>query len=284
MRICVTGAAGRIGRFACDAVLAAGHDLIATDRRLDPEHPGRIAYADLLDPVACHRVVAGCDSVIHLGNHAGIQRLRPAQVFAENGAVNANLCQAALEQGASRLVFASSIQVVAGPPLLAAVDAGIPSALPYLPLDGEVPPDPGNLYAASKAAGEDLLRACAHQAPQVAWIAIRLPCVATRLWNRGAEPHVGHLRDELFTVIQGEDAARLLLAAATRSAPGYHCYQAGSRDLTVDLPLEQVVATWWSAVPLRAGRDSLDAPVDLEVLATELGWEPRPIPWPVHDG
>lgn len=279
MRIAVTGAVGEVGRVACDAVLAAGHDLQASDRRLDPALPYPVRCVELLDPMACHRAVEGCEAVIHLGNHPHHRGKLPQAVFAENGAMNVNLFQAALEQGLQRVVFASSIQVVAGLPMLRALDAGVRSALPELPLDGDTPPNPGNVYAASKAAAEQLLRAYAAREPAIAWVALRLPGVMTELWPRWDQPHRGHLRDELFTAIRGHEAGALLLAAATRATPGYRCYQGGTAELSIDRPLDEVVATWFADTPLRADLERLAAPVDLAVLERELGWQPDPEPW-----
>jgi putative NADH-flavin reductase len=68
MRIAVFGATGRTGRLVVDEALARGHAVVAIARHPPAEHasrPGlRWAAADVLDPDAVARAVAGCEAVI----------------------------------------------------------------------------------------------------------------------------------------------------------------------------------------------------------------------------
>ena len=63
-----------------------------------------------------------------------------------------------MEAGVKKIIFASSIQAITGYRKYTEERQQKPSELPYLPLDGNVALNPGNPYAASKVAGEMLLR------------------------------------------------------------------------------------------------------------------------------
>ena len=62
-----------------------------------------------------------------------------------------NVFQAAAESGVRKIVYASSIQAMAGSRW---GQNDTQPGVPYLPLDGETPQHPGNHYALSKCTGE----------------------------------------------------------------------------------------------------------------------------------
>ena len=151
MNITVTGAAGALGRRVWETLLAAGHEVRATDKAKRPGLPGPLALAERVDYAACPPLVQGAEVVVHLANHVGVRGVDGHRFFSENVTMNMNVFQAAAAAGVKLVLFASSVQVSAGAP-----EDG-PTA-PYLPLDGELPPRPGNLYALSKYFGELSLR------------------------------------------------------------------------------------------------------------------------------
>src|SRR5690606_25277279 len=117
----------------------------------------RVEVGDLCDEYFAHRVVEGVDAVVHLANHPNpVSGPTPQRLLADNVAMNVNVFQAAALLGVRCLVFASSVQAmirrdrpVHGPPF----------PIPYLPLDGDLPPNPGlSTYGISKEFGERLLR------------------------------------------------------------------------------------------------------------------------------
>ena len=83
MRIFVTGASGFIGSHLCPALAAAGHELRAS--------------------------VQGCDAIVHLANIAHA-RASAAELHRVNVAGTIAQAQAALEAGARRFVYLSSIK------------------------------------------------------------------------------------------------------------------------------------------------------------------------------
>ena len=162
-KVLVTGAAGRLGREVCKALVAGGFDVRATDHHYRRELPVGLEVADLLDDTAAYRLLDGCESVVHLANHPHVGSISPVQrLYRENVSMDVNVFQAAVDLGIRRIVFASSVQVFSGDRTGGWGDTtealSRPSCLAYLPIDGETPICPRNGYALSKAAGEQMLR------------------------------------------------------------------------------------------------------------------------------
>ncbi len=214
MKVLVTGAAGKLGSATCQVLIENGIEVVATDRRADTSLPFHIRVADLVDREICYELVDGVDAVVHLGNHPTQYAGDAQRVFGENCTMNINVFQAAFERGVRKIVFASSIQAITGERPWRDGEFA-PSSLPYLPLDGDVPANPGNHYAASKAAAETLLKYFSTYR-QISAVAIRFPMLwRTETFSTYRHPielarNSGNL-DEVFSILSLADAGRLIL-------------------------------------------------------------------------
>jgi dihydroflavonol-4-reductase len=113
VRALVTGAAGFIGSHVVAALVAAGADVRAFDRRtpLDLPAGAEFAQGDLLDRGALRRALSGCDAVFHLaalysyarGDEDAMQR------------VNVEGTRALIEEAGARRVVHTSSCATCGP-------------------------------------------------------------------------------------------------------------------------------------------------------------------------
>ncbi|MHC5256549.1 NAD-dependent epimerase/dehydratase family protein [Streptomyces sp. UC4497] len=178
MRVLVTGGAGFIGSHVVEALTARGHEPVVFDVREDPG-------ADVRDPDAVARALAGVDAVCHQAARVGLGNgvADAAEYVSRNDLGTAVLLAAMAEAGVSRLVLAGSMVVYGegryacprhgvvrpGPRDVADLDAG--RFEPKCPECGaeleaglvgeDAPVDPRNVYAATKLAQEHLAAAWA---------------------------------------------------------------------------------------------------------------------------
>ena len=165
-RILVTGAAGFIGSHVCDALLGRGDSVVGLDcfdDFYDPaakrrnlaacaRHPAfSLIEADIRDPAAVDRALAGVDAVIHLAARAGVRpSIHQPLLFQDvNVGGTCVLLEAARCRGLRRFVFASSSSVY-----------GNNRKVPFAetdPVDFPISP-----YAATKRAGELIAHTYAH--------------------------------------------------------------------------------------------------------------------------
>lgn len=178
MRVLVTGGAGFIGSHVVDALREQGHEPVGYDVREDPG-------ADVRDPAAVGRALAGVDAVCHQAAMVGLGNgvTDAADYVSHNDLGTAVLLAAMAGAGVRRLVLAGSMVVYGegryecarhgvvrpGPRAVADLDAGrfeppCPECgadlAPGL-VDEDAPADPRNVYATTKLAQEHLAAAWA---------------------------------------------------------------------------------------------------------------------------
>jgi nucleoside-diphosphate-sugar epimerase len=275
MNVLPTGAAGHLGYYACRTLTEAGHTVRATDKEFRADLPVRVEIADLLDRPACYRLMEGVEAVVHLGNHSTFRGRDAQRVFNENMAMNMNIFQAAAEAGVKKIIFASSVQVISGNHEEHKPRAA--DGLPYLPLDGDVPPDPGNPYALSKQLGEIMLAYFTRQAGIVC-VAIRLPWLVD-------DDHLGRIksnprrnpgaRGEGFTFLHFQDAATLVDAVLRAPLIGFRIYFPASRDNRLCRSPAEVIREHFADTPLRRPLEQIDSLVDISGIERETGWLPK---------
>jgi nucleoside-diphosphate-sugar epimerase len=263
----------------CKQLVAEGHDVLATDRRFAGGLPARLVLGDLRDAHAVYPLLEGRDAVVHLGNIPNLGLGPSAQaVLGDNVTMNANVFRAAVDLGVTRIVFASSIQAMI--PLEEGAQPKAPYTIPYFPLDGEAPANPGyNFYGLSKEFGERLLRIVAQQKPQLACTALRFPFLANDWFHRRmkeplTESSLGWC--EGLTYLELADAAALVAKVLVAQARGYHQYFPAQALELAGHTVQSTLAEFFPATPLRRPREHIEHLVDLSALERDLGFRPSP--------
>ena len=279
MKVLVTGAAGTLGSVAVAALLRAGHEVRATDRRFRADLGVPLVVADLRDEAPLYDLLDGVDALVHLGNHPNRHAgPSPQGLIAENTQMNANAFTAALERGVRRIVFSSSVQVVLRSDLVPLE----PHVLPYLPLDGHAPADPGsNAYAVSKHVGEELLRFAARDHADLAVTVLRYPMLVGEQFRRRFASlgnripstwlHLGEATAHLFV----EDAADIVARAVERQLPGYHQYFPAQTIAVKNLPVPRLIERFYPSVTLTRDLEQIESLIDISELERDLGCMPR---------
>jgi UDP-glucose 4-epimerase len=149
-RVVVTGAAGVLGSGVA-AGLAGEHDVRGVDLRPLPARAhaaGAIEemLADLTDPAACDRVVAGADVVVHCASIHPWKEYEDGQYWDLNVKATHHLLAACVAARVRKVVLTSSVEPFAGGPF----------APEELPLQEDVVPAPRRLYGLTKQIGEQV--------------------------------------------------------------------------------------------------------------------------------
>lgn len=168
--ILVTGAAGLLGRFVVDELLANGYTVRGFDRRRGKaDIEWRIA--DVTDTVAVGDAVCGTDAILHIAAVPNIWSGDGQTIVRVNVQGTYTVFEAAEAAGIERLVFCSSDSVSGY-----TVREGRMLRPLYAPLDLDHPLQATDPYAVSKVLGEDLARAYALRGMSV--VALRTVFVA----------------------------------------------------------------------------------------------------------
>ena len=244
MRIRVTGGRGKVGRATVDALLAAGHDVTASDLGppvFERNEPGRAAYvqADITDAGQAYAVVRGHDAVIHAAAIPAPGQHPPHVVFHNNLMATYNAIEAAVRWGLARFVNVSS---ETAPGWFFAERPFLPD---YIPVDEEHPLRPQDPYALSKVFGEQLMDA-AVQRSDIRCISIRPSWVQ---WEGNIERNLGPLvrgdddapNPGFWGYTDIYDLADALRLAAESALPGHEVFYIAQPDNSTGLPLADMV-------------------------------------------
>lgn len=156
MRFLVTGGSGFLGSHLVSALLAAGHDV----RTLDDRSRGTADLAglnvetiagDVRDAETVRRACAGIEVVAHLAAVQGTGNFyrAPARVLDVNVGGTLEIVRAAASAGVRRILFASSSEIYATPPVVPTPE-DVPAVIPDVR-------NPRFSYSGSKIVGELLV-------------------------------------------------------------------------------------------------------------------------------
>ncbi len=280
MKVLVTGAAGKLGSAVCAQLVQHGHEVIATDHKYRAGLPGKLVLADLRDDLAIYGLLSGCQAVVHAGNHPTLHAgPSPQRLLAENTAMNANVFRAALDVGVRRIVFASSVQAMLK--MTDGMRVDTPLAIPYLPLDGAAPANPGsNFYGLSKVFAERMLQELCGAHSDLAATALRLPGLVSdaflERFTAGGQPAPrSHFNfGELLAYLMFSEAAELVRITLEQQQPGYHQYYPAQTLEVRGVSVPALVQQHYPHAPLRRPLEALTSLVDISAITEAVGWAP----------
>ena len=157
MRLLITGGSGRLGRWVVEE-LRGDHEVVVADLAdappPDADWPDvRYEQIDLNDAEAVAGVAEGAEAIVHLAAIPSPIGREPEDVFANNMISTFNVVEAAIRQGARKVIYSSSGSALG---FAFRFREMVPD---YMPMDEEHPLRPQDAYGLSKWLGEEILEA-----------------------------------------------------------------------------------------------------------------------------
>ncbi|MGD9079385.1 MAG: NAD-dependent epimerase/dehydratase family protein [Desulfobacterales bacterium] len=156
MKVLVTGGAGSIGLEVVRKLLDEGHEVTILDlaeqieRSVIPED-AKVFKGSILDSVAIHHALQGNDYVVHLAARLGVKRTEVERLSCLHININGmvNILDAAVKERVEKILFSSSSEVYGNQA--------------KMPITEESALNPVSVYAVTKLAGEEYLKAYKRQ-------------------------------------------------------------------------------------------------------------------------
>jgi nucleoside-diphosphate-sugar epimerase len=268
MRILVTGASGKAGKWVVRDLVDAGRDVVATDiAPALPDCPAPFLRADLTDYGQAVAVLDGFEAVAHLANIPAPDLFTPAHTLNTNNAMNSNVFLAAADRRLQRVVWASSETTL-----------GLPFDEPprYAPVDEEHFPVPTSTYALSKVVAETM-------AEQVSsWSGI--PFAALRLSNvidpadyaqfPSYWPDANSRKWNLWGYIDARDAASAFRHALEADTTGAVSAIVANDETVMDRPSADLLREVFPGVELTREIDTYQTLLANDRAKSLFGWSP----------
>lgn len=147
MKVLITGAAGFIGAALVRHLTGLKIDVRGMDLIRCPVEKIESYTGSILDINDINRVVRGCDCIVHLAAMLGVRRteIKKLETLTINIQGTINILEACVKEKVKKIVFASSSEVY--------------GKQESMPISEETPVNPVSIYAVTKLAAEEYLKA-----------------------------------------------------------------------------------------------------------------------------
>lgn len=271
MKVVVTGAAGKIGRWTVRMLLDAGYQVIGSDKVLAEESAAEnFVQADLLDYGQVCQLFMGSDAVVHLASIPTDIRNTPQAIFNNNMMINFNVFEACKDLNIPKIVWASS-ETVLGFPFTE-------GDLQYVPLDEEHPLFAKSSYAMVKILTEHL--ACMYtdlvkkQIITLRFANIYEPDEYTKIPTYWPEEHKSKQKMNLWAYCDVRDAAQACLLALQNDI-GSNVFHITAPDTIINQPSEDLVRKYFPKVSINRPITGFETLMSIDKAKRILGYNPQ---------
>lgn len=274
MKVVVTGAAGKIGRWTVRTILEAGHEVTASDRKLREESRAQnFIQAELRDYGQVVQLLKGSDAVVHLGNIPTDVRNTSQAIFENNMIVNFNILEACKDLKIPKLVWASS-ETVLGYPFK-------PEDLSYLPVDEEHPTIVKSSYAMAKRLTENLSQMF-NKLANTQVVALRFANMyepdeyeKIPIMHWSEEGQRDAQKKNAWAYCDVRDAARACLLAIEKDDLGFEIFHITAPDTIFPETSKELVDRFFPNVTLKTPIEGHQTLMSYDKAKQILGYEPR---------
>ena len=277
MKILITGAAGLIGKEVTKGLVAAGHEVLATDLVKDDLSPaqkfvvGDLVSADFISQLDFH-----CDAIVHLGSipRPGIDS--DEKVLHNNVMGTYHMFANAVENKVPLVIYASSLSIYGF------AWSGPWTSPDYVPVDEKHPLHHYESYALSKEVNERSADMWAHRS-ETAFVGLRFPHTHTHSvfaelaqQMRDGDKAILQQGAKIFwAYLDLRDAVQGILTVIEKGAKGSKTYNFAAPDTYAHKPTSEMMAEFHPTSEVVSPLSGYDSIIDCSEWLSEYGYQPQ---------
>ena len=276
MKILITGAVGLIGKEVTKGLVAAGHDVLATDLVKDDLSPAqKFVVGDLVSDEFISQLDFHCDAIVHLGSipRPGIES--DEKVLHNNVMGTYHVFANAVENNVPLVIYASSLSIYGF-----AWSTG--TSPDYVPVDEKHPLYHFESYALSKEVNERSADMWANRS-ETAFVGLRIPhthtnLVFTELAQKMRERDKAILEQGariFWAYLDLRDAVQGILTVIDKGAQGSKTYNFAAPDTYAPKPTREMMAEFHPTSKIASSLSGYDSIIDCSEWHADFGYEPQ---------
>ena len=276
MKILITGAAGLIGKEVTKGLVAAGHDVLATDLVKDDLSPAqKFVVGDLLSADFISQLDFRCDAIVHLGSIPRPGIASDETVLHNNVIGTYHVFASAVEKNVPLVIYASSLSIYGF-----AWSSG--TSPDYVPVDEKHPLHHYESYALSKEINERSADMWANRS-KTAFVGLRIPHTHThstfaemaQKMREGDEAIIEQGAKIFWAYLDLRDAVQGILTVINKGAKGSKTYNFAAPDTYAPKPTREMMAEFHPTSKIASSISGYDSIIDCSQWNADFGYEPQ---------
>lgn len=276
MKILITGAAGLIGKEVTKGLVAAGHDVLATDLVKDVLSPAqRFVLGDLVSDDFISQLDFHCDAIVHLGSIPRPGIASDETVLHNNVMGTYHVFANAVENKVPLVIYASSLSIYGF-----AWSTG--TSPDYVPVDEKHPLHHYESYALSKEVNERSADMWANRS-ETAFVGLRIPHTHTNLvfaemaqkMREGDKATLEQGAKIFWAYLDLRDAVQGVLTVIEKGAKGSKTYNFAAPDTYAPRPTRELMAEFHPTSKIASSLSGFDSIIDCSEWHADFGYEPQ---------
>lgn len=277
MKVLITGSSGLIGREVTKALVAEGHEVLATDRVKHEQSPvGNFTVGDLESEDFVASLDFNCDAIVHLGSIPSPATDSDEKVFHNNVMGTYHVFAQAVKNNAPLVVYASSLSIYG------TAWSGPWTSPEYVPVDEDHPFHHYESYALSKEVNERSADMWANRS-KTAFVGFRFPfcnseSAISELAKKMKDGDLETLRmgaKILWGYLDVRDAAEAILVVMRTGALGSEKYNFAAPDSTAPKATVEMLSEYHPTSEIITSLSGYESVINCSQWRTAYGYEPQ---------
>ena len=277
MKILITGSAGLIGKEVTKGLVAAGHEVIATDLVKDDLSPAqKFVVGDLVSADFVSQLDFHCDAIVHLGSIPRPGIASDEAVLLNNVIGTYHVFASAVENNVPLVIYASSLSIYGF------AWSGPWTSPEYVPVDERHPLHHFESYALSKEVNERSADMWANRS-ESAFVGLRFPHTHThsefaemaQKMREGDKAILEQGAKIFWAYLDLRDAVQGILTVLEKGAKGSKTYNFAAPDTMAPRPTLEMMAEYHPSSEVVSPLSGYDSIIDCSQWRADFSYEPQ---------